>query len=484
MKNKQIPKCLTKELLVEYLYGDDQTIRNAAIWKVIGDNLYSARPMLYIWNVDWAKLGIDMPSLSGIVWDCVKSCEAFESGLGIFSDILCRSPNRITYNYLCDFLKISTLDKRLRESIIDVIKRRTTVNMHNLIAQLFLKRIDAPDLDAVILHILENTNDVQKLCKKFTFRDMMCNRTWEGDKLPKICNIIVPYMDMLSLLRIVELCDYNHCVSDVSAKVLSRVMLLLETNQDNSEFYRRALDIAKLLPIKQGKQIFRALIRKKVEGSVYHYVLYVCDDTELFMKQELKFVVPMIAEGFDDTYATIQVLFTIYWDRLEDMSKIISTMSECQSFVEMVAKNSSCTMPFISLVYSVIERCEKKKGLASSMPSANWVDDRIKELQRLISLCEELIIKIAKTMENNGAYCANLLLLYPLYQEKMLNLWNIRDTNFQNKFLEYLSGINTIAALRLEKIFCEKVNRPLSKERQEKLENAEYQQAIVALLAV
>ena len=153
-----IPDTLTKELLVKCIYDDYLPIKQAALKKVICDNLLSDTPLVDLWEVDWNKLKIDMPSLSEEVYKYIIQYQTYQNGLNIFDTILSHGTYYVTYNRLCDLLKSKFINSETKQSVLEVIKKHTSQVTENLISTLFLKRADTPELGEIILYILDFCN--------------------------------------------------------------------------------------------------------------------------------------------------------------------------------------------------------------------------------------------------------------------------------------------------------------------------------------
>ena len=128
-----IPDTLTKELLVKCIYDDYLPIKQAALKKIICDNLLSDTPLVDLWEVDWNKLKIDMPSLSEEVYKYIIQYQTYQNGLKIFDTILSYGKYYVTYNRLCDLLKSKFINSETKQSVLEVIKKHTSQVTENLI---------------------------------------------------------------------------------------------------------------------------------------------------------------------------------------------------------------------------------------------------------------------------------------------------------------------------------------------------------------
>lgn len=464
-----VPETLTRELLIKCVYDDYQPIRQAALKKVICDNLLSDAPILDLWDADWKKLKIEIPDLSNEIYKYTIEYQAYAKGLKIFDTILTQGTYYATYINLCELLKKNLTDE-LRQSVLEVIKKHSSEKTEKLISQLFLRRANRPELGGIILHILENTKDLATLCKLINVQDVNHKHRWNDEYLPKICNIIIPHMDMLSTLRIAELCDFNSKLEDVEETITSRVVSLInnldDTQSDNKNAYNNATDIAELLPQQFGTQIFRLLVQKQKYEYLNDYMNYICNEKGIYPKQEFEFIFQNVGEEIDIAHHGIVDCIVSYINDIELTSKFITALDNNRHLVPALAKNYEKALHIVNSLQDVIyeahaqiERISKLNILPKPVESPQ------KRYQNLINTCQKLIEKIYTSLSNNGKACAQISLCFERNWQKYQDMWNINDAEFQQDFLEHLSTNNSSKANEIQKEFCKMCKIPLPKKQ-------------------
>ncbi len=468
-----IPDTLTKELFVKCIYDDYPPIRQAALKKLICDNLLSDTPLVDLWEVDWNKLKINMPSLSEEIYKYIIEYHTYQSGLKIFDTILSKGTYYVTYNRLCELLKSQFLDDNLRQSILEVIKKHTSEKTENLISKLFLQRADIPELGGIILHMLENSQDVAMLCTKFSIQDVTCKHIWNDEYLPKICNIIIPHMDMLSLLRIFELCEFNQQLKAVEENITTQIIALIdnadEAQSNDKNFYQQAVDIAELLPQQLGIKIFRILVQKHQYRYIDDYIYFICCNKDIYPELELKFIFQNVGENIGEAYHGIFNCIYTYSDNIDNIAKFINCLNENQYFVPALAKNYERAIPIIeSLLWLIDEAYKKIEQLNKLNILPQPVEMPQSPYKKLINMCQKLIEKIYASLGNNGTACAEIALKFVFIWSRYQKVWNIHEPKFQQDFLNHLCKNDCLKAQKIQKTFCEICQIPLPERKHPK----------------
>jgi len=468
-----IPDTLTKELLVKCIYDDYLPIKQAALQKVICDNLLSDTPLVDLWEVDWNKLKIDMPVLSSVIYEYTLQYGTYQKGLEIFDTILSKRIYYPTYEYLYYLLKSKVINSDLKQSILSVIKKYTSEKTEILISTLFLKRADIPELGEIILYMLENTQDIAKLCTKFSIEDVTCKHTWKDEYLPKICNIIIPYMDMLALLRIFELCEYNNQLDAVEENIATQIIALIdnanEAQCNDNNFYQQAVDIAELLPQQLGIKIFRLLVQKHQYKFIDDYIYYITSNKDVYPEQEFDFIFQNVGEEIDKAYAGITSCISTYNHNIELISKFITALDKNQYLVPALAKNYSNALVVVDSLQNAINatygKIEQLNKLTMLPQPAEPHQDKYKNL---INSYTKLIEKIYESFSNNGTACAEIALKFVFMWSRYQKVWNIHEPKFQQDFLNHLCKNDCFKAQKIQKTFCEICQIPLPKKKHSK----------------
>ena len=486
-----IPDTLTKELLVKCIYDDYRPLKHAALKKVICDNLLYDTPLVDLWEVDWNKLKIDMPSLSEEVYKYIIQYQTYQNGLKIFDTILSHGTYYVTYNRLCDLLKSKFINSKTKQSVLEVIKKHTSQVTENLISTLFLKRADTPELGEIILYILENTQDIAKLCTKFSIEDVICKHTWKDEYLPKICNIIIPHMDMLSLLRIIELCEDNDQLDAVEENIATQVLKLIN-NMDESQandkyFCQHAVDIAEYLSDRLGIKIFRLLVQKHQYKYIDDYIYYITSNKDVYPEPEFDFIFQNVGEEIDKAYSGIISCISTYDHNIELISKFITALDKNQYLVPALAKKYSKALVVVDSLQNAINetygKIEQLNKLTMLPQPAEPHQDKYKNL---INSYTKLIEKIYASLSNNGTACAEIALkLEPLWK-KYHKMWNINDVKFQQDFLNHLCQNDCLQAQKIQKTFCEicQISLPKKEYSKDCSYDIDYIVAVLKLLDV
>lgn len=485
-----IPDTLTKELLVKCIYDDYLPIKQAALKKVICDNLLSDTPLVDLWEVDWNKLKIDMPSLSEEVYKYIIQYQTYQNGLKIFDTILSHGTYYVTYNRLCDLLKSKFMNNETKQSVLEVIKKHTSPKTENLISTLFLKRADTPELGEIILYILENTQDIAKLCTKFSIEDVTCGHRWKDEYLPKICNIIIPHMDMRSLLRIFELCEHNNRLEAVEENITNQILKLIN-NTDESQtndtcFYSDAANIAEYLSERLGIKIFRLLVQKHQYEYINDYIYYITDK-DVYREQEFDFIFQNVGAEIGMAYTGIAYCISTYNSNIELISKFITALDNNQYLVPALAKNYSNALVIVESIKNAInETYGKIEQLNKLTMLPQPVEPHQDKYKNLINTYQKLIEKIYASLSNNGTACAEIALkLEPLWK-KYHKMWNINDAKFQQDFLNHLCQNDCLQAQKIQKTFCEicQISLPKKEYSKDCSYDIDYIVAVLKLLDV
>ena len=430
-----IPDTLTKELLVKCVYDDYLPIKQAALKKVICDNLFSDEPLLDLWEVDWEKLKIGMPTLSEEVYKYILEYHSYQKGLSILDTILSKGTYYATYNRLCDLLKSQFINNDLRQSILKTIKKHTSENTENLISQLFLKRSDRPELGSIILHMLENTKDLAKLCQKISILDVTCKHNWNDEYLPKICNIILPHMDMISVLRIIELCEHNGRLDDVTENIVTQVLRLINNPNVSQSETHNAAEIAKLLPQQFGIKIFRLLVQKQNYESINDYINYICYDKNIYPEQELEFIFQNIGENIGEAEQGIINCIYLYATNNENITNFLLSLFNNQHFAPALARNYNQAISIVNEIKCVVDETYKKIEQLNKLNILPQPKETPQSTyQKLIETCYQLVEKIYIALKDNGEACAAIALNGSFMWYRYPKLWNSNDKKFKKSF--------------------------------------------------
>ena len=457
MGQKQIPQTLTSELLVECLHSDVAMLKSAAAKRIIADNLCSANPLLNFWNIDWNKLNYSLSDISTEIYQQMvhfRTNDAFKNGLKILDSILVVRQEYETYNHICDLLTVSGLDSSFKQSVLAVIKKHTYDNFESLLPRLFSKLNEAPELADIILHMLKRTKNLEHLCSQIAPIDISHTIKWNNNSTEQIFATIIPYMSLERLLRITEICNVNNKLDAIGELIMQKVTEFMQQADTSSRSYQTSEEIAVLLPLKFGCQIFRLFIEKGNNDFVENYISYICNDANYFPKEELEFIAQNATGQCLNICCAIANVFEKYAKNFEYTSKLIDWFSAYKTQIfELVQQNSLGPIGLISAFNKVIEYQEQRiDHLRRLNILPPLVPNPMERHKQIIKICREFIRETYLSIAHNGTTCAVVILLHKKDWRDIIKLWSFDDKKFQDDFLKQLSAATSSSTSHVQDV--------------------------------
>lgn len=287
----EVPKTLTTEFWIECLHSPHPQISEAALIKLIRENLEKSQPRLTFSEagINWgipgtAYLNIEQTPrelcqlIYGIACE-INRPKALENCIKLLDEGLACHYCYENYLDICDLL--CNLDYRnpLRRNCLEVINRHYSACYFKYLQRLIVFSVDAPEIGGIILRLLKEAQPDQTAPEGLQLNGINNLQAPDTETLYRI------YMELCRLGSLETLAAIAQCYNRLPksrhrrlAQQIYRCYRKRTAETKRTYSANISAQIAKNLPLRQGCRIYRNLLSRGENGYLGDYIRYCCQN--------------------------------------------------------------------------------------------------------------------------------------------------------------------------------------------------------------
>lgn len=299
----EIPQTLTTEFWIECLHSPYPQISEAALVKLIRENLEQSQPRLTFSEaeINWgipgtAYLNIEQTprELCQLIYSIaceINRTKVLENCIKLLDEGMACHYCYENYLDICELLGNLDSCNPLRQNCLEVLNRHYSAYYFKHLQQLIVLSEDAPEIGEIILRLLKEARPIQPETEGLRLNGINKLRTSDTETLYQI------YRELCRLGSFEILISIARCYRALPKRYHRRM------EQQIYQSYRKwaaetkmtclaniSNQIAKNLPPRQGCRIYRNLLSRGEYGYSNDYIRYCCQNPHYFPNRELIFL--------------------------------------------------------------------------------------------------------------------------------------------------------------------------------------------------